>query len=80
MNKIVNDMGKSHSEKHIAAPMFQWQTLRMLARSNLKIYSDCITERDADLQYAACVFLKDEAVDAAVKDKAMVRLLLLHMF
>lgn len=72
MKTIVMEMGKPEEEKRISDPMFQWRTLRMLARSNLKIYSDCITERDADLQYAACVFLKDED-DSELKTKAKVR-------
>lgn len=60
MKTIVLEMERPLEEKRIADPMFQWRTLRMLARSNLKIYSECITERNADLQYAACKFLENE--------------------
>eukprot|EP00892_Ulva_mutabilis_P010514 jgi/Ulvmu1/7835/UM004_0065.1 len=60
MKTIVKDMKMDRSKKHIADPMFQWRAMRLLSRANLKIYSECITEREANLEYAACEFLKDE--------------------
>ena len=72
MTTIVKEMKLEKAKKRIADPMFQWRTLRLLARANLKIYSECITERDADLEYAACEFLKDEE-DLEMKQHVKVR-------
>lgn len=73
MKTIVKEMTLDKAKKRIADPMFQWRTLRLLSRANLKIYSECITEREADLEYAACEFLKDEE-DLEIKPYVIVRL------